>query len=115
MRRLDDAGSVLFLDASLAETACPTDRAALLSRFHALEDGQLLSGAAAFAAMWRAIPWLRPLGLVARRRWVLWLLDRLYDAFLGARPFMQRALLRIEPGHSRVREAVNDNDAREAP
>ncbi len=36
-------------------TSCPINRAALLARFHAMEDGRLLSGAAAFAAMWRAI------------------------------------------------------------
>lgn len=116
MRRLDGGNAVVFLDASRTETACPIDRATLLARFHALEDGRLLSGAAAFAAMWRAIPRLRPLGLIARRRWALWLLERLYGAFLGARPLMQRALLRFERAPAMARQAANDNeDGRKAP
>lgn len=85
----------------------------MLARLHAIEDGQLVSGAAAFAALWRALPRLRPLGLLARRRWVLWLLDRLYEAFLDARPHMQEALLRIELGRP-TRELVK-HDAGEAP
>ena len=49
--------------------ASPIDRADLLKRFHAREgDGPLLSGAAAFAAMWRAIPALRPVGELARNK-----------------------------------------------
>ncbi len=65
MRRLDRRGSIQFIDVTTAqEAACPIDPAVLLMRFHASEDGVLLSGAAAFAAMWRAIPLLRPLGFV---------------------------------------------------
>jgi predicted DCC family thiol-disulfide oxidoreductase YuxK len=64
----------------------------LLARFHAEEDGRMLSGAAAFAAMWRAIPVLRPLGLVARNGLVLALLERAYRAFLKIRPALQRLL-----------------------
>lgn len=52
----------------------------------------MLSGAAAFAAMWRAIPMLRPLGLAARARWVEWLLERAYLRFLPLRPTLQRWL-----------------------
>ncbi len=64
MRRLDRRGAIRFVDATDEGAACPIDRAPLLARFHAEEDGQLLSGAAAFAAMWRAIPVLpaRPAG-----------------------------------------------------
>ncbi|WP_242096260.1 MULTISPECIES: DUF393 domain-containing protein [unclassified Sphingomonas] len=89
MRRLDRRGAIRFVDATTAR-ACPRDRAALLARFHACEDGRMLQGAAAFAAMWRAIPLLRPLGLAARRRWVLALLERLYTLFLRVRPRIQR-------------------------
>jgi hypothetical protein len=49
-----------------------------------------VSGAAAFAAMWRAIPVLRPLGLLARATPVLWLLERAYRGFLVIRPRLQR-------------------------
>jgi hypothetical protein len=54
----------------------------------------MLSGAAAFAAMWRAIPLLRPLGLAARNRIVLRALERLYLAFLRVRPALTRVLRR---------------------
>lgn len=97
MRRLDRHAAIRFVDVAGADTACPIDRAELLARFHALEDGQLRSGAAAFAAMWRAIPALRPLGLAARNRHVLSLLERLYVRFLRMRPFLQR-LLRARGG-----------------
>ena len=93
MRRLDRRGAIRFVDVGEAAPAeCPIDRAALLARFHASEDGRLLSGAAAFAAMWRAIPLLRPLGLAARSPWVLARLERLYVAFLRVRPRLQRLL-----------------------
>jgi predicted DCC family thiol-disulfide oxidoreductase YuxK len=96
MRRLDWRGSIDFVDATGAE-ACPLDRAELLARFHACEDGgPMLSGAAAFAAMWRAIPLLQPLGLLARNPAVLASLERLYIRFLRVRPRLQRWLARSE-------------------
>ncbi len=91
MRRLDRDRAIEFIDVSGdAEPTCPIEKKQLLARFHAEEDGKLLSGAAAFAAMWRAIPRLRPLGLLARNRAVLAVLERLYIAFLKVRPRLQR-------------------------
>ncbi len=92
VRRLDRRGAIDFVDVADPGASCPIDRRAALARFHAVEDGRLLSGASAFAAMWRAIPWLRPLGLAARNPVVLRLLDRLYDRFLTVRPRLQRWL-----------------------
>lgn len=92
LRRMDRAGRIAFIDVSEpgSEGQCPLDRAELLARFHARDtDGQLLSGAAAFAAMWRAIPLLRPLGLMARWRPVLGVLEALYKQFLRVRPRLQ--------------------------
>ena len=77
MRRLDGRGAITFIDASDPAPGCFADRNALLARFHAQENGQMLSGAAAFAAMWRAIPLLRPLGIAARNPLVLAGLERL--------------------------------------
>ena len=54
--------SILSMSAKGNAESCPLAHEDLLARFHAREDGRLLSGAAAFAAMWRAIPLLRPLG-----------------------------------------------------
>lgn len=94
MRRLDRRGAITFVDAANPATACPIDRGELLGRFHAMEDGHLLSGAAAFAAMWRAIPMLRPLGLLARRPLVLRVLERGYVGFLKVRPRLQAMMRR---------------------
>jgi predicted DCC family thiol-disulfide oxidoreductase YuxK len=92
MRRLDKRSAVRFVDIR-AGVDCPLDRSELLARFHAQEgDGPVVSGAAAFAAMWRAIPPLRPLGLLARNRIVLWGLEKAYLGFLVIRPTLQRLL-----------------------
>ena len=91
MRRLDRRGRIAFVDvAAGADPSCPVDRAQLLARFHAEEDGVVHSGAAACAAMWRAIPLLRPLGLAARNRTVLRVLEAAYVRFLRVRPRLQR-------------------------
>ena len=93
MRRLDRGHRIDFVNLDCGDPAgCPIDRAALLRRFHAREDGAVLSGAAAFAAMWRQIPMLRPLGLLARRPAAQALLERLYVRFLAVRPHLQRML-----------------------
>jgi predicted DCC family thiol-disulfide oxidoreductase YuxK len=96
MRRLDRAKAIQFIDVALEGTACPVNRSELLARFHALEDGRMLSGAAAFAAMWRAIPVLRPIGLIARDPRVLAMLRWLYGCFLQVRPRLQRLVRKLE-------------------
>ncbi|MES2698684.1 MAG: DUF393 domain-containing protein [Pseudomonadota bacterium] len=94
LRKLDRRGAIDFIDLTQADDAsCPLSRQDLLARFHALEDGQLRSGAAAFAAVWRAIPLLRPLGLAARLPPVLALLEACYVRFLLVRPRLQRWLV----------------------
>ena len=91
MRRLDRRGRITFVDvAAGSDPSCPIDRATLLARFHAEEDGVVHSGAAAFAAMWRAIPLLRPLGLAARSPLALKALEAAYVRFLRVRPKLQR-------------------------
>lgn len=96
MRRLDRRGAIRFVDATEVDAACPIDRGELLARFHAEENGRLLSGAAAFAAMWRAIPVLRLFGVAARNPAVLRLLERSYAAFLRVRPRLQKLATRLE-------------------
>ena len=90
MRRLDRAGRVIFFDVADPALSCPLDRTLLLARFHVSEDGVILSGAAAFAAMWREIPLLRPLGLIARNPNILAILENAYLLFLRSRPRLQR-------------------------
>jgi len=90
MRALDRHSRLRFIDVADGDAACPLDRQALLARFHAQEEGgPIVSGAAAFAAMWRVIPLLRPLGMLARIPLVLWVLERLYVLFLRVRPRLQ--------------------------
>ncbi|WP_379545474.1 thiol-disulfide oxidoreductase DCC family protein [Qipengyuania sp. DSG2-2] len=95
VRKLDRRGAIKFVDVSAGQPeSCPIDQSELLARFHASEDGEVLSGAAAFAAMWRAIPMLRPLGLLARNAAVLRVLERIYTVFLRHRPKLQKLFRR---------------------
>ncbi|WGM30205.1 DUF393 domain-containing protein [Brevundimonas sp. NIBR11] len=94
LRRLDRRGAIVFTDVATGQGGCPIDRADLLARFHACEDGRMVSGAEAFAAMWRAIPMLAPFGRLARNPRVLAGLERLYVAFLRVRPWIQRRVRR---------------------
>ena len=95
LRRLDRRGAIVFTDVTTGQGSCPIDREELLNRFHAREDGRMVSGAEAFAAMWRAIPLLSPIGRLARNRWVLAMMERLYLRFLKVRPRLQRMLRRL--------------------
>ena len=94
MRRLDTNGAITFIDAAApdAPQTCPLDPALMLQRFHTEVDGEMLTGAAAFAAMWRVLPLLRPLGFAARNPLVLRGLEALYVRFLRVRPRIQRFL-----------------------
>ena len=92
LRRLDRAGRIAFIDVTNPDAACLLERATLLARFHALENGRMLSGAAAFAAMWRAIPLLWPLGQAARLPLVERALEWAYLRVLKVRPRLQGLL-----------------------
>lgn len=95
MRRLDRRHSIDFVSIQGA-TGCPMSNDELMQRFHAQERGEpIVSGAAAFAAMWRAIPVLRPIGLLARFRPILWMLERIYRGFLIIRPWLQRRVKQL--------------------
>ncbi len=96
MRKLDRREAITFVDISTPVASCPLDRQLMLDRFHASEDGHILSGAAAFAAMWRAIPVLRPIGQFARIPGVLPVLEALYNQFLKIRPHIQKRFKLID-------------------
>lgn len=92
MRRLDWFNRVAFVDIYAAQS-CPLEPQLLLQRFHAQEtDGPIISGAAAFAALWRHLPLVRPIGELARIPTVLKLLEWAYIKFLAYRPKLQRLL-----------------------
>ena len=93
MRKLDTRGSIHFEDVSgSAPKDCPIEQEDLLARFHARENGVIYTGAAAFAAMWRAIPILRPIGLLARNRFVLKILEKNLKPFeyIATKPKLKR-------------------------
>lgn len=93
MRRLDKNSAIVFVDvATGADPACPIDQSELLARFHAEENGTIVRGAAAFAVMWRRIPSLRWLGLMARSKTVLGFLEWGYVQHLKIRPQLQSLL-----------------------
>lgn len=90
MRRLRGAETIGWVD--LAADAAPEvipglSRCDALARMHVqTADGRLVRGGAAFAAMWRELPLLRPLGWLFSFGWTARLLDFLYDRFLRVRP-----------------------------
>jgi len=94
------AEAVAWVDiAGSAEAPAPDlPRAAALARFHVRgADGRLVSGGAAFAELWRALPGFRPLGRLFGRPLPGRVLARGYEAFLGLRPRLQRLAAAREP------------------
>ena len=67
---------------------------AAMARFHVRDGGRLVSGAMAFAALWRATPRLRTLGRIAQAPGVSSVLEASYAAFLRVRPALQRLVRR---------------------
>jgi predicted DCC family thiol-disulfide oxidoreductase YuxK len=74
-----------------------TTRAQLLARFHVRgRDGQLLSGAQAFLALWAALPGWRWLAWAGRVPGAAWVMERTYRLFLRWRPMLQRWVSRLD-------------------
>lgn len=90
---------VCFADVSDAGLPLPpgATRAQLLARFHVRgRDGELLSGAQAFLALWAALPGWRWLALLGRLPGAAWVMERAYRLFLRGRPTLQRWAFRLE-------------------
>ena len=93
LQPLQQGSAVCFADVSNTAVPLPegTTREQLMARFHVQDrDGQLLSGAAAFLALWAALPGWRWLALAGRLPGAAWLMERLYRLFLRWRPMLQR-------------------------
>lgn len=57
-----------------------------MQRIHLLDtDGRMVTGAAAFAALWRRLPYYRLLAAITSLPGMLTLLDKAYSAFAGWR------------------------------
>ncbi len=86
-----------FTDISPEDTAPPQEisKAEAMGRFHVRRsDGRLVSGAAAFAELWKATPGWRWLGHIAALPPFVWIGEGLYRLFLLIRPSMQKAVRR---------------------
>ena len=104
-RGLQPTTPVCCSDVSDAALPLPpgTTREQLLARFHVRSrDGQLLSGAEAFLALWAALPGWRWLAWMGRLPGAAWAMERTYRLFLRWRPMLQRWVSRLErPGMDR--------------
>ncbi|MEX1166428.1 MAG: DUF393 domain-containing protein [Hydrogenophaga sp.] len=100
-RRMPAAQALAWVDVSQpAELGSGLNCQAAMARFHVRDAaGQLYSGAAAFARLWRELPGWRWLGRLATLPPLDWLAEQAYRAFLPLRPGMQRAVQRwVERG-----------------
>jgi predicted DCC family thiol-disulfide oxidoreductase YuxK len=99
---IEPLSPVSFCDISRADVVLPagTTRAQLLARFHVrCANGELLSGAQAFLAMWATLPGWRWLAQLGRLPGAAWLMERAYRLFLRLRPALQRWASRLDrPG-----------------
>ena len=116
LRPLKPDTPVCFADVSDTTLPLPpgTTREQLLARFHVRgRDGELLSGAQAFLAVWAALPGWRWLARVGRLPGATWVMERGYQLFLRWRPMLQRWAFRMDqPGLDRpALERPNHRDA----
>ncbi|HKK34840.1 MAG TPA: DUF393 domain-containing protein [Paracoccaceae bacterium] len=93
-RRLEGMDRIDWRDVSAAGFDAPDlERDAALARFHARRaDGALVSGAAAFLAVWRRNPRLAPLARVLDRTPFRQGLELAYRGFLRVRPLWRRVV-----------------------
>lgn len=92
------AESVAFVDVSEpgADPGPDLPREAALARFHVRDrEGRLVSGAAGFALLWRALPAWLVAGRFAALPGVRSALEIAYRGFLPVRPYLSRALRRL--------------------
>lgn len=90
-----------FTDISDAAIASPPEisKAEAMGRFHVRRaDGRLVSGAAAFAELWKATPGWRWFGHIAALPPFVWIGEGLYRIFLLIRPSIQKAVRGVADG-----------------
>lgn len=98
-RRQDGSDALCFVDVSdpAAPLADDLGRESAMARFHVrTAQGDLISGAAAFARIWQVLPAWRWAARLARVPGVTPILELAYRAFLPVRPAVSRMAARME-------------------
>ncbi|MBX3507758.1 MAG: DUF393 domain-containing protein [Parvibaculum sp.] len=97
-RRREGARAINWVDVSKADYAGgdgAPERETAMKRFHVKRaDGALVSGGAAFAELWVALPALRPIGILFRYPPFSWAITIGYRLFLPLRPWLQKLAAR---------------------
>lgn len=90
----DRQGLLTFIDVSAEDAPMPAEigRERALRRLHVMTESGVKSGAAAFAAIWSALPGWRWAAKAARLPLILPLLEGAYRLFLPLRPHVARLL-----------------------
>lgn len=97
-QRKDVDRQISFIDVSQPEPELGSGltRQEAMARLHVkLGNGHMVSGAAAFAAIWQRVPAWRWAARVARVPGILTLLEAGYRLFLPVRPWISRLLGRL--------------------
>jgi predicted DCC family thiol-disulfide oxidoreductase YuxK len=97
-QRQSGADAICFRDVSSPESPGEPDlpREAAMARFHVRRsDGTLVSGAAGFVEVWKALPRWRWAARLAGLPGALWLLEAGYRGFLPVRPYLSRLAGRL--------------------
>lgn len=93
-RKADGAEKLAWVDASDADKRAlgsDLERSVAMAKMHVRdESGKLISGAAAFAAIWLRLPRTRWLGRILGTPLVLFFLEPVYRLFLKIRPIWRK-------------------------
>lgn len=102
-RKQEGAEEICFRDLSIFEEMLAGDltKEQAMERFHVRgKDGLLLSGAAAFVAIWSTLPRWKWAARLAALPGILMLLEIAYRLFLPVRPILSSLLGRFTRGRS---------------
>ena len=107
-RRADSSGALCFVDVSDTNAPLPIGltRRQAMDRFHVRADnGELLSGAAAFVDIWSRLPGWRWAARAAALPGAMTMLEFGYRLFLPVRPFISRFIARLQRSSRRSDKA----------
>ena len=110
-RKQEGAGAICFVDVSRSEETLAVDlsKQQAMKRFHVrANDGLLLSGAAAFVAVWSTLPRWRLAARLAALPGILKILEVAYRLFLPVRPAVSRLFGLVQAWHQSDKAALTD-------